>query len=108
MVTRCHEERVRISPGAKILVQTLKSKGVRTLLVSGGFTLFADRVAAEIGFDRAVSNRLEIVDGKLTGRVQRPIIDGSAKLALLDEEIENSASILLRQLRLAMAPMTGR
>lgn len=88
MVTRCHEERVRISPGAGTLVRTMQAHGTTSVLVSGGFTLFADRVAQEIGFDRAVANILEIVDGRLTGRVIRPIVDGSAKLDLLNAEIE--------------------
>lgn len=86
IVSRCHEERVRISNGAQTLVRTMKAHGTTSVLVSGGFTLFADRVAQEIGFDRAVANTLNITDGRLTGRVDRPIIDGSAKLQLLNEE----------------------
>ena len=55
------------------------------LLVSGGFSLFADRVAEAIGFDRAISNRLDIADGKLTGSVALPIVGAEAKRqALLD------------------------
>ncbi|WP_299326319.1 phosphoserine phosphatase SerB [Parasphingopyxis sp.] len=88
IVTRCHEERVEISPGATTLVRTMRKHGTYCLLVSGGFTLFADRVAAEIGFDRAVANRLEIEAGRLTGRVIRPIVDGGMKEKLLREEAE--------------------
>ncbi len=86
VVSRCHEERVRISEGAQTLVRTMQEQGTTSVLVSGGFTLFADRVAQEIGFDRAVANTLAIADGRLTGRVDRPIIDGTAKLQILNEE----------------------
>lgn len=53
------------------------------MLVSGGFTRFADPVAAEIGFDRAIANRLVVEDGRLTGKVARPIVGAEAKLATL-------------------------
>ncbi len=83
---RCYAERVRITPGAEILVRTLKARGARSVLVSGGFTYFADRVAAEIGFDRAVSNRLGVRDGVLDGTVEEPILGAEAKLRTLREE----------------------
>lgn len=87
-VSRCHEERVAISPGASVLIRTLKAHGAYSVLVSGGFTVFAERVAAEIGFDAAIANQLEIVTGKLTGRVLRPIVDSETKhQVLLDETI---------------------
>src|SRR3546814_19357454 len=57
--------------------------GARAVLVSGGFTVFADPVAAEIGFDVAISNTLEIADGRLTGRVLRPVVDYAVKRATL-------------------------
>jgi phosphoserine phosphatase len=79
VIDRCHDERVRITPGAIPLVRTMKRDGARCLLVSGGFTLFADRVAAAIGFDQALSNRLEIEGGKLTGSVGLPIVGADAK-----------------------------
>ncbi|QLC23855.1 phosphoserine phosphatase SerB [Parasphingopyxis algicola] len=88
IVTRCHEERVVVSPGAATLVRTMKAHDVHTVLVSGGFTLFADRVAVEIGFDRAVANRLDIAAGRLTGRVVRPIVDSATKQRVLQEETE--------------------
>lgn len=88
IVTRCHEERVAITPGASALIQTMKAHGAYTVLVSGGFTLFADRVAVEIGFDRVVANRLDIAAGRLTGRVVRPIVDSTTKRWILDEESE--------------------
>lgn len=88
IVTRCHEERVALSPGGVALVRTMKAHGTHTVLVSGGFTLFAERVATEIGFDRVIANQLEISAGSLTGRVIRPIVDSSTKRRILQEESE--------------------
>ncbi|MGP1284010.1 MAG: phosphoserine phosphatase SerB [Parasphingopyxis sp.] len=88
VVTRCHDERVALSPGAVTLVRTMKARGAHTVLVSGGFTLFADRVAAEIGFDRVVANTLDIAAGRLTGRVARPVVDSATKQRVLQEETE--------------------
>lgn len=79
VIDRCLAERVAIMPGAKALVGTMKAHGATAILVSGGFTRFADPVAAEIGFDRAIANRLEIAGGKLTGAVARPIVDSATK-----------------------------
>jgi len=78
-IERCHAERVVLMPGARALVQTMKAHGARTILVSGGFTVFADRVAAAIGFDRALSNRLGLAGGALDGTVARPIVGSAAK-----------------------------
>lgn len=78
-IDACHAERVRLMPGARTLVQTMRANGARCVLVSGGFTVFADRVATEIGFDRALSNRLEFTEGRLSGTVARPIVDAEAK-----------------------------
>ena len=85
MLDRCYAERVQVTPGAKTLVRTMRARGGQAVLVSGGFTHFADRVAAEIGFDRAISNRLTLGDGKLLGTVERPIVGAEGKrLALLE------------------------
>jgi phosphoserine phosphatase len=86
---RCHDERVRLSPGAAQLVRTMRAHGTYCVLVSGGFTEFADRVAAEAGFDQAVANQLEIADDCLTGVVRRPIVDAAVKAQLLLETAEN-------------------
>lgn len=75
----CYRERVRIMPGAETLVRTMRARGATAVLVSGGFTHFADPVAAAIGFDRAISNRLGMADGKLDGTVGRPIVGAEAK-----------------------------
>jgi len=87
-IDRCHAERVVIMPGAKALVRTLRAKGGRAVLVSGGFTVFADKVAAEIGFDRALSNVLGLADGRLTGTVARPIVGAQTKRETLIAERE--------------------
>ena len=79
MIDRCRAERVKIMPGAKALVRTLRARGARTILVSGGFVPFAQPVAEEIGFDRAVANILHITDGRLAGTVATPIVDAERK-----------------------------
>jgi phosphoserine phosphatase len=71
--------RIRLMPGARSLIATLRRAGVKTALVSGGFTVFADRVAAELGFDRVVANRLDVAGGQLAGTVQPPIVTGATK-----------------------------
>lgn len=86
MIERCRVERVRIMPGAVALVRTMKAHGARSVLVSGGFTVFAEPVAAEIGFDVAVANRLGIGSGRLDGSVARPIVDAATKLATIEAE----------------------
>ena len=86
VIAECLASRIAMMPGAKVLVETLKAKGCRTVLVTGGFHQFADPVAEELGFERVVANRLEIVDGKLTGGLLGPITDSSVKRAVLLEE----------------------
>ncbi|HEX8401098.1 MAG TPA: phosphoserine phosphatase SerB [Allosphingosinicella sp.] len=91
---RCYEERVRLTPGAETLVRTMKRHGAHCLLVSGGFTFFADRVAAAAGFDRAISNRLGIEAGRLTGRVDGPIVGAAHKRqALLDAAAQRNVDL---------------
>jgi phosphoserine phosphatase len=85
-IAECLATRIAMMPGAKVLVETLKAKGCRTVLVTGGFHQFADPVAEELGFERVVANRLEVADGKLTGGLVGPITDSSVKRAVLLEE----------------------
>ena len=87
-IDQCRAERVKIMPGARALVRTMKARGAETLLVSGGFTRFTGPVAEEIGFDRAVANVLEIANGVLAGTVTLPIVDASRKRAELEAAIE--------------------
>ena len=85
VLDRCYAERVRFTLGAETLVRTMKRDGAYCLLVSGGFTAFADRVAVALGFDRAISNRLGVIDARLTGLVDRPIVGAAEKrTALID------------------------
>ncbi len=86
-IARCLEERVEIMPGAELLVRTMRGWGATTILVSGGFTRFAEPVADRIGFERVLANRLLIEDGVLTGKVEKPIVDSSTKQATLEAAI---------------------
>jgi phosphoserine phosphatase len=78
-------QRVRLTPGARELVGTMRAHGALTALVSGGFTFFTRRVAALVGFDLHRSNTLLDDGAVLTGQVREPILDRHAKLALLQE-----------------------
>ncbi len=82
---KVYADRVRLTPGARALIQTMNANGATTVLVSGGFTFFTDRVAAAAGFKVARANTLEIVSGKLTGKVTPPIVDSATKKATLQE-----------------------
>lgn len=83
---RCYDERVKLNPGARTLVQTLRAHGVRCVLVSGGFTFFTGRVAAAAGFHADRANRFVEEGGRLAGAVHEPILGREAKLAALREE----------------------
>lgn len=86
-IAQCLEERIFPTPGARILVQTLKARGCRTALVTGGFHHFADNVAEQLGFERVVGNGLEVANGKLTGGLVGPVCDSSTKKNVLLEEL---------------------
>jgi phosphoserine phosphatase len=83
---RCYDDRVRLNPGARTLLATMKAGGARCLLVSGGFEFFTSRVAVAAGFDEDRANRLLEADGRLTGLVGEPILGREAKLAALQGE----------------------
>src|SRR6201999_4438490 len=74
---------LRLPPGARRLIRTLKRLGYRCGIVSGGFTQIIDPLAAELGIDYVAANVLETRDGKLTGRVSGPVIDRAGKAAAL-------------------------
>jgi phosphoserine phosphatase len=78
---RVYDERLRLSPGADALIAAAKNAGMTTMIVSGGFTYFTHRLRDQLGLDHAFSNELEIVDGKLTGRVLGDIVDAQGKQA---------------------------
>jgi phosphoserine phosphatase len=81
---RVYDERLRFSPGAERMLAAVRAAGLKTLLVSGGFTFFTDRVKERLGLDYAHSNRLEIADGKLTGKVVGGIVDADEKKATVE------------------------
>ena len=85
-ISQCLDERIRPNEGARVLVNTLKAKGCRTVLVTGGFHHFADPVAEQVGFERVTGNRLEVTGGKLTGGLVGGITDSSTKQRVLEEE----------------------
>src|SRR3954451_13196065 len=70
---------LELAPGARTLVRTLKRLGYRFGIVSGGFSAVTDRIAADLGIDFAAANELEIVDGRLTGRVVGAVVDRAGK-----------------------------
>jgi len=79
VLQRVYDERLRLNPGAEQLLAQAKRAGLKTLLVSGGFTFFTTKLQQRLGLDQTRANVLEIIDGKLSGRVQGEIIDGQAK-----------------------------
>ncbi|MDD2884991.1 MAG: phosphoserine phosphatase SerB [Dechloromonas sp.] len=90
VLARVFGERLLLSPGARELLEAVQQAGLRTAILSGGFTYFTERLRIELGFDFATSNELEIAGGKLTGRVVGDIIDAAAKahhLARLRDEL---------------------
>ena len=82
---RVYHEKLRLSPGAERLVRRAQGLGIKTLLVSGGFTFFTERLKQRLGLDYTLSNVLEIEDGKLTGRVCGAVVDAAAKAARFSE-----------------------
>ena len=77
--------RITLTPGGRELVATMRAHGAYTCLISGGFTLFTEVVAARIGFQENRANELKVEDGKLTGEVAEPILGRAMKLATLIE-----------------------
>ena len=80
---RVYDERLQLSPGAEKMLAKLKEHGIKTLLVSGGFVFFTERLKKRLGLDFAQANTLEIVAGKLTGKVVGNIVDAQAKADFL-------------------------
>jgi phosphoserine phosphatase len=84
LLQRVYDERIRLSPGAEALIAACKRLGIKTMLISGGFEFFSHRLKARLGLDYAVSNRIEMVDGKLSGRLIGKILDARGKADALD------------------------
>lgn len=78
-LAQVYEERLKLNPGAQALMDAAKAAGLQTMLVSGGFTFFADRVKTRLGMHEAHANVLAIEGGLLTGEVIGDIVDGEAK-----------------------------
>jgi len=96
-ISTCLTERIVPMPGARTLVATLKHRGCKTVLVTGGFHHFADPVAEDIGFERVVANRLAVSADRLSGQLVGGITDSSVKARVLLEEMarlgENAVSL---------------
>ncbi|MFZ9395911.1 MAG: phosphoserine phosphatase SerB [Erythrobacter sp.] len=86
-IAQCLATRIEPMPGARVLVETLKARGCRTVLVTGGFHHFADPIAEQLGFERVVGNRLAIDGGRITGELVGPITDSSVKRVTLEAEL---------------------
>ena len=78
------KDRLRLNMGAKELIAGAHAKGIHTLLVSGGFTFFTQKLQAELNLSETHANQLEIIDGVLTGQVLGHIVDGAAKAAYVE------------------------
>ena len=89
---RVYDERLQVSPGAVELLDACRSNGTTTLLVSGGFTFFTERLKARLPLDFTLANVLEIVDGRLTGRISGSIVDADAKAARFSELAQQCCS----------------
>ncbi len=103
VLAKVFEDRLQLSPGALDLLGAARRHGLKTLLVSGGFTYFTDRLKAELGLDWAYANTLEVADGKLTGRVSGSIaagVGGAAAGASPIVNAEGKAQALLSTCRL--------
>lgn len=85
IIDQVYAERITMMPGGKTLIATMKAGGATAALVSGGFTAFTTRVAADLGFDSHRANRLIEADGLLTGEVAQPILGRAAKIEALEQ-----------------------
>jgi len=79
ILQRVYDERLQLSAGAETMLAKLKEHGIKTLLVSGGFTFFTERLKSKLGLDFAHANTLEIINGKLSGKVLGDIVDTQGK-----------------------------
>jgi phosphoserine phosphatase len=89
-------DRVELAAGARTLVRTLKRLDYKFAIVSGGFTQVTDALAADLGIDYSAANTLEVVDGRLTGRLVGPVIDRAGKAAAL-ERFAHEAGVPISQ-----------
>ncbi len=99
-LARVFEQRLELTLGAHSMLHAMKQAGLRTVLVSGGFTYFTERLEHELELDVSHANRLEVIDGKLTGRVLGNIVDAQAKKSTVIEQsaelgVPTSAAIVI-------------
>jgi phosphoserine phosphatase len=99
-LARVFEQRLELTLGAHSMLHAMKQAGLRTVLVSGGFTYFTERLEHELELDVSHANRLEVIDGKLTGRVLGNIVDAQAKKSTVIEQctdlgLPTSAAIVI-------------
>ena len=80
---RVYDERLALSPGALPMLEAMRAAGIKTLLVSGGFTFFTDRLKERLQLDYTHANVLEVADGKLTGKVIGAVVDAEEKRSRL-------------------------
>jgi phosphoserine phosphatase len=85
------EQRLRLNPGAEVMLKGLQQKGIKTALVSGGFTFFTERLKQQLGLDYTLANVLAEKDGKLTGEVAGEICGAQAKADFLLKQCEKLA-----------------
>jgi len=76
---------IELNDGAEILLKNLCKRDIHTVLVSGGFTYFTDKLSKKLGFSENYANKLEILDNIITGKILPPVIDGKAKRDILDK-----------------------
>lgn len=82
---KVYDERIRLNPGAEKMLQQAKIAGLKTMVISGGFTFFTDRIKTKLGFDYAAANTLEIENNRLTGKVAGKIIGRQGKAEVLKQ-----------------------
>ncbi len=85
VLQRVYDERLVLNPGAEKMLKQMKMAGIKTMLVSGGFTFFTDKLRDRLGLDYTFANTLEIVDGKLTGRLVGEIMGAQGKGRVLKQ-----------------------
>lgn len=83
-IKEVRRERITLANGGRALVQTMKAYGAHTVLISGGFTFFADHIAKRVGFEQAIANELLFDGDELTGKVGKPIVDKNTKIEALE------------------------
>ena len=80
-----YRDKVSLTAGAQTLIQTMNTFKATTVLASGGFTCFAERIAQRVGFHHCHANKLDIADGRLTGKIIEPILGKESKKTILQQ-----------------------